>query len=302
MHLCYLDESGTPELTGSTTHFVLLGIAVPASSWRARDESIAQIKAQYDLHAAEIHTGWMTRRYAEQDRVAEFHLLDRPERRKRAAAQREAMLLHTAATKPASRLAELKKTMRKTEPYIHLTLEERIAVLRQIAGSMANWTDSAIFCDAIDKRQFGDRVGQTPPIEEAFLQVVTRFHSYLESRGPTELGIIIADNNQAASSQLTGVMRDFYRRGAGRQYRWGRNIDQIVETPLFVDSFLTGMIQMADVCAYATRRFFENGEIDLFDRIYMRFHRNGRRLVGLRHFTGPQACGCRVCVEHGRPV
>lgn len=175
-----------------------------------------------------------------------------------------------------------------------------MALLLQLAGTMANWLDSYIFCDAIDKTSLVGRSGATPPIEEAFLQVVTRFHSFLQAQGNAELGLLIADNNQAASTRLTDVMRDFYTRGAGTQYRWRRTVDQIVETPLFVDSYLTGMIQLADVAAYSVRRFFENNETDLFDRIYGRFHSTGGRLVGLRHFTGATVCRCRVCVAHGR--
>ncbi|MDB4950259.1 MAG: hypothetical protein JWM27_2908 [Gemmatimonadetes bacterium] len=48
------------------------------------------------------------------------------------------------------------------------------------------------------------------------------------------------------------------------------------------------------------RRHFENAEADLLDRFYGRFERAQGKLVGIRHYTGKQACGCRVCVDHGR--
>jgi hypothetical protein len=96
-------------------------------------------------------------------------------------------------------------------------------------------------------------------------------------------------------SSITGAARRYHRDGTKYVA-----IDRIVETPLFVDSELTLMVQVADLCAYATRRFFENGETDLFDRIYPAFDRVGGKLVGLRHYTGRQACSCRVCVDHGR--
>jgi len=74
---------------------------------------------------------------------------------------------------------------------------------------------------------------------------------------------------------------------------------RIIETPLFVDSRLTGMIQMADVCAYATRRFFEYNETDLFNRICHRFDRiPAGSVVGIRHYTGVFNCKCRVCLDH----
>ena len=82
----------------------------------------------------------------------------------------------------------------------------------------------------------------------------------------------------------------------------GRQVSRLVETPLFVDSRLTSMVQLADLCAYAVRRNFENGETDLLDRFYDRFDRAAGRLVGIRHYTGKQACNCRICVDHGRPA
>ncbi|MBI4011386.1 MAG: DUF3800 domain-containing protein [Candidatus Rokubacteria bacterium] len=77
----------------------------------------------------------------------------------------------------------------------------------------------------------------------------------------------------------------------------------MVETPLFVDSTLTSMVQVADVCAYATRRFCENAETALFDVIFPCFNRDAGRLVGMRHYTNRAErsgyrCTCRICSEH----
>jgi len=55
-------------------------------------------------------------------------------------------------------------------------------------------------------------------------------------------------------------MKQFHQKGT----LWTR-INNIIETPLFVESQLTSMIQIADVCAYALRRYLENGEEELFD-------------------------------------
>jgi hypothetical protein len=78
---------------------------------------------------------------------------------------------------------------------------------------------------------------------------------------------------------------------------WAK-VERIIETPLFVDSSLTSMVQMADLCAYATRRFFENGEEDLFDRVFGRFDQARGRIVGIRHYVGAKACTCKVCTAH----
>ena len=90
-------------------------------------------------------------------------------------------------------------------------------------------------------------------------------------------------------------MRAFHRTGTSYS-----RIPNIVETPLFVDSKLTSMVQAADLVCYAVRRFVEKQETDLFDRLYGAFDRNGGILVGLRHFTGPRACSCKICMDQGR--
>src|ERR1700739_4908177 len=76
MHLCYIDESGVPELNQGTTHFVLLGLSIEAWDWRSQDRAVSVVKRKFGLGEAEIHTGWMTRRYLEQEKIPNFHTLD----------------------------------------------------------------------------------------------------------------------------------------------------------------------------------------------------------------------------------
>jgi len=59
MRICYLDESGVLELTGGTSHFVLLGLSIPDETWRAKDAEISLIKQRFGLERAEsIQAGW----------------------------------------------------------------------------------------------------------------------------------------------------------------------------------------------------------------------------------------------------
>ena len=55
-------------------------------------------------------------------------------------------------------------------------------------------------------------------------------------------------------------------------------------------------VQVADLCAYALRRYLENEEAELFSIIFPKFYRAGGGLSGLRHFTAPD-CGCMICAE-----
>lgn len=287
MYICYLDESGTIDLGSTTSHFVLLGCAIPASTWKKKDLEIVALKSLYGLTNAEVHTGWMLRLFPEQNTVPGFDRLDASSRRKSVLGVR-AMNLARPRTNKSQK--DILKNYRKTDSYIHLTYQDRIDFINRLAELVGTWDDCRIFADAHDKRvDAGDQA-----FEHAFEQIVTRFNTFLSQAAGTT-GILVQDHNETVCKKLTARMREFHRRGT----LWSR-IENIIETPLFVDSQLTSMVQIADLCAYATRRFFENNETGLFDRIYDRFDRYRGKLVGLRHYTGVQKCICRVCIDHGR--
>ncbi len=286
MYFCYLDESGVVEHGASTDHFVLLGFAVPAAAWKPKDIQVNLLKAKYGLKDVEVHTAWMARDYPEQKIIPCFESLTWEERRKAVRGTRTLNLAR--ATRTSNK--ELIKNYRKTEAYVHLTRSERYAFLRDLAQMIGAWSDVRIFCDAHSKQHLDD----VDHFRIAFEQVVTRFNTYL-TVATDDLGLLVQDNNQTVARRLTEIMRMYHQQGT----LWSR-IDKIVETPLFVDSELTSMVQLSDLCAYATRRYFEKDERQLFDLIRDRFDRNRDKLVGLRHFTGKTKCQCEVCLDHGR--
>lgn len=287
MYICYLDESGTVEPGSNTDHFVLLGLAIPADSWKAKDRDVDQLKMKYGLQFDEIHTAWMLRDYPEQKAIPDFQMLDWDARRKAVLGVRA---LNLSRPRNNSQQKSLLKNYRKTEAYVHLLREERLQCVRALADLVGSWADVRIFGDAHAKLH----TAGIDHFKDAFEQVVTRFNTYLTVvNGP--LGLLVQDNNETVAGRLTSIMREFHRTGTA----WAQ-IDKIVETPMFVDSELTAMVQLADLCAYVTRRFFEKGETDLFDRIKPRIDRNHGRLVGLRHYTSKFPCKCQVCMSHGR--
>jgi len=184
----------------------------------------------------------------------------------------------------------LTKNHSKTAEYLHLTREQRRAVVEELAELISGWADAVLFTEAQDKT----RAPSDKSFDFAFEQVVTRFNTFLGSRGQS-LGIIVQDNNSTVASRLTATMRRYHSTGT----RWSE-IDRIIETPLFVDSHLTSMVQLADLCAHAVRRFCEKGERLLWDRIVGRFDVKGGHLVGIRHFTGRSSWSCEICTAHGR--
>jgi len=76
MYLCYIDESGTPEVPGNTSHYVLAGLSIPIEHWTSCDKEIATLKGRFKLQNAEIHTAWLVRDYHDQDVIKDFDKLD----------------------------------------------------------------------------------------------------------------------------------------------------------------------------------------------------------------------------------
>ena len=294
MQLCYIDESGVPELNQGTSHFVLLGLSIEAWDWRNQDRAVMVVKRKFGLADAEIHTGWMTRRYLEQERIPNFQTLDWPTRCAQVRQERAAQLIKTDALKGSNAARELRKNYRKTDAYIHLTLVERRNCLNELADLIGGWGNTRLFCHSIDKTSFVAAPPAIPPREEAFTHVVSRFELYLSGVGGSQaIGLLAHDHDDTSSDRITQLMRQFHSSGT----MW-TNITRIIETPFFVDSRLTVGVQLADLCAYATRRYCEKEETDLFDRIWPRFHRLGTRVVGIRHYVGSRNCTCRICLEH----
>lgn len=290
-YICYLDESGVPEQGAGTAHFVLVGLAIPAAAWRGCDDEITRIKQPYGLTDGEIHAAWMFRRYVEQEHIPDFDRLTWGERRAAVNLARAASVAKHPTSGAASK-KELKKNHAKTSAYVHLTRAERLSILERVAATVGGWPECRIFAEVVDKRCISSRPGQTV-FEEAFSQVVSRFEQFLARTG--NVGLLVQDNNETVARKLTEVMRRFHRSGT----TWTA-IRHIVETPLFVESALTGMVQVADLCAFVLRRFFEGGGLELFEPFYSRVDRRGGLQVGMRHYTSATPCGCRVCVDHGR--
>lgn len=296
MYLCYIDESGTPDIPGNTTHYILAGVSIPVQCWKACDNDIEKVKQRYQLSNKEIHVAWILRSYPEQNKVVNFEKLDYMQRRYQAKALRNSELLRLQRAGKPSLYKQTYKNYRKTDEYIHLSFNERKNLIREIADVLANWGFARLFAECINKIHFDpSRTAQTID-EQAFEQVVSRFEQFLQVTGvktPQEnFGLLIHDNNETVAKKHTLLMKKFHTGGT----LW-TNLNNIIETPLFVDSGLTGMVQVADLCAYALRRYLENNESELFDLVFRRADRKDAMVVGVRHFTD-KSCKCKICNAH----
>jgi hypothetical protein len=293
MYLCYIDESGTSALPGNTSHFILAALAIPVDCWKECDEQVSNIKDRWGLSGSEIHTAWMLRKYFEQSKIPKFKDLDYGQRKVAVNGYRKSELLRLQRSNPKL-YKQVKKNYRLTEKYIHLTFDERRKIVTELAELIGDWNFARLFSECIDKIFFEPSLSNQSIDEQAFEQVVSRFEQYLQyTSGKTKnIGLLIHDNNQTVSKKLTELMMDFHEKGT----LWTK-VTNIIETPLFVDSKLTSMVQIADLCSFALRRFFENGEDYLFKYIFKRADRKDSKVVGVRHFTRKD-CKCTVCKSH----
>ncbi len=295
MHLCYLDESGTiGTSTGETSHFVLASISIPIWHWRDADREISQVLEAYGLANAELHTAWMLRKYLEQSRIPEFEQLNAADRRKAVNRRRKSDLGRMSGPANNARRKRAHKLFRKTEAHVHLTWEERRKAVLEVAQTVSQWGFARLFAECVDKSHFDPALSRRSIDEQAFEQVVSRFEKFLQNQKSTSdaYGLLMHDNNETVARRHTRMMRSFHAVGT----LW-TDVDHIMETPMFVDSELTRMVQIADLCAYALRRYLENSESELFRSIFQRADRVGDVAMGVRHFS-PPSCDCEICSAH----
>ncbi len=290
MQLCYIDESGTPDVPGNTSHYVLAGLAIPDAFWKSHHTQLEKIKKDYWLEDAEIHVAWMMRKYLEQNDIPDFESMP-PERRRSETRRRRTEEIYRLQRVNQKRVKQTKKNFKKTNPYVHLTLDERRQVVLDIAKLISGWGVVRLFAECIDKVHFDPTIANTTISEQALEQVVSRFERYLQNR-QEGYGLLVHDNNQTVAKKHTQLMKTFLNKGT----LW-TDIEYVIETPMFVDSQLTSMVQLADLCAYGIRRYLENSETTLFDLVFQRADRVGEATVGVRHFTSP-GCTCKICASH----
>lgn len=297
MYLCYIDESGTPEATGNTSHFILARISIPIWHWQNYEKEIRTIQRKYDLEESEIHTAWILRSYHEQSLITDFEKMKYTQRRAEVESYRRGELLRLQRQANPKLLKQVKKNFRETNQYIHLTQNERRSYLIDLAKCISNWRSARLFAECIDKVHFDPIKAKQSTDEQAFEQLVSRFEQFMERTNKNKVdgcyGLLIYDNNDTVAKKHTDLMNRFRKSGT----LWTK-IDRIIETPLFVNSELTSMIQIADICAYALRRYLENNEEELFTHVFKRADTtsDGKK-VGVRHFTKP-GCNCKICQEH----
>ena len=130
MFFLYVDESGTPEIPGNSSHYVLAGLSIPVANWKQCEREVAEIKGTDSLSDAEIHTGWLLRPYNEQIKIKRFSELNYADRVNEVRKYRNQHLLKLQSSRKPKQYKQTKKNYRFTQPYVHLTYEERKAFVK----------------------------------------------------------------------------------------------------------------------------------------------------------------------------
>lgn len=166
---------------------------------------------------------------------------------------------------------------------------ERRAVYTEALKILVQSRHVRLFGAAIHKRA----VLPDDPMEYAFEQLCNRFDRFLgrlHDAKNTQRGLIIIDKSSYETS-LQQLAMNFRANG----HRWGK-LYNLCDVPLFVDSRATRMIQLSDLVAHATRRYFENGDATLFDIVASHFDTFGTAHHGLVHkVPNGEICGCLSC-------
>lgn len=263
------------------------------------DNQIETIKKRFHLDDAEIHTAWILRPYLEQSQIPNFETLDKAKRISGVQKIRKAELLRLQKTN-RTQYKQTRKNYAKTESYIHLSYSERKEFITAIAECVSGWRFARLFAECVNKVYFDPTRSNSSIDEQSLEQLVSRFEHYLrinaKTRPKNSFGLLIHDNNPTLARKHTSLMKRFHGNGT----LW-TSVQNIIETPLFVDSQLTSMVQIADLCSYVIRRYLENSETDLFDLIFKRADRKNGIAVGIRHFSEP-TCACTICVSHKKSL
>ena len=222
----------------------------------------------------------MLRSYREQQEIEGFESLTHDERRQAVIRVREQKIQKYKDDKSLQALKSLKKNYKNTDAYVHLTYKERERFIFDLVAKVKSWSFARIFAEVIDKRNYHPPKPDLTPEIQSFERIVTRIEKYLVhiSNEQKEYGLLIHDECESVTAAHVCNMKRYHRCGTFKS-----EIKHIIETPLFVSSAHTNMVQIADCCAYALRRYYDSDDNALYLPIKSRADKIGSDIVGFNH-------------------
>ncbi len=181
---------------------------------------------------------------------------------------------------------------RRIAPWRAMSREEAQGVIKAVLEILKGSYDTAkVFACAIHKPSYPSR----DLMELAFEDLCSRFDLYLrrlQAQGDRQRGLIILDES-AHETSLQRMARDFRTLGT----QWGV-IRNLAETPLFVDSRASRVVQLADHVAYAVFRRYNAHDAQYFDILASKIDSADGVIHGLAHkqVVDPN-CMCIACLS-----
>lgn len=129
----------------------------------------------------------------------------------------------------------------------------------------------------------------------AFEDLCQRFDLFLTRQnrdGDNQRGLLILDRS-AEETSLQKLSREFRTIGTKTGV-----LQNLVDTPMFVDSRSSRLVQLADHVAHAVFRRFNAGDAQYFDIIAPRFDESDGVIHGLEHkHSSKYSCPCPACLS-----
>ena len=182
---------------------------------------------------------------------------------------------------------------RRRTPWKSMDAEEARGVIKSVLGVLAGgaYESARAFACVVHKASYPTH----DPMEVAFEDLCSRFDLYLQrlaKSGDIQRGLVILDKSTYETT-LQQLSVDFRTLGT----RWGV-IRRLADTPFFVDSRASRVIQLADHIAYAVFRRYNAHDAQYFDRIAHKFDSEDGVVHGLAHKEpDSRDCMCIACLS-----
>lgn len=263
MYFVYADESGTkdPEVVGTRADgstfdkdwlYVLVGVSLFEMKWFKFEYAINQRKLQL-----------LTRIHRE-----------------------GGVRLELADTELKSRWVRIPRA-RAAHPFLSRLTEQEVTQLADLYLAQPAYHAMRVFAIVVDKRYLRDYITAEMLHRKAYELLIERVEWFIKTEHPRHRALMVIDNTSRQMNRSLAMKHSFFQREGTSS---GCRIGHIVEMPMFVESYLSNGVQLADLCAYSVYRAFRDQDPDypFFARVepslYSAPHRVPTSIEGLKVF------------------
>jgi len=176
---------------------------------------------------------------------------------------------------------------RDKRPFLANLSDQELRELVELFYSQIQYHKMHLFAVVVDKRKLRDYMTQERLHRKAYELLLERIESFLWNWHDKHRGLIVVDNTSKEMNRSLAMKHSFFLREGTTS---GLRLRHIVELPMFVESYLSNGVQLADLCAYNIYRAFKDGDLSYphFSRLIPAFytspHTPAERIDGLKVF------------------